>query len=376
MLARLRICSLTKINTPPDADEIEVALLGRGHGESVVIHALDGTWIVIDSLKYENRDAAPLAYLTQMGVGPEAIRVVMATHWHDDHVAGLAQVYSVATNADLVLPLAMTTQEFRAFASIAVGKDMGQLSSGLTEMSDLAAVRKSQARPAPIRAQASMQIFRERSSFGHQICLTAVSPSAADVEDFLAAISAPHIGSPLVGRLMPKNPNDISTACILSMGDENVLLGADLEVGGRPERGWQAVLTARLNSDPRASVFKIPHHGSENAHHDSVWSEMLNEEPVCILAPYNRGRGVPKKADADRIQALTSHAYITTQSPFRKYRGVSSYVEKSLESSGIRAQSLPREVGVIRLRKRISDAKWNVTNFGGAVHLSQFVARD
>ncbi|MBU2166803.1 MAG: MBL fold metallo-hydrolase [Alphaproteobacteria bacterium] len=336
---------------------------------------LDGVWIVIDSLKDENRGSAPLSYLRHMGVDLGAVALVMATHWHDDHVAGISQLYREAGNAALALPLAMTAPEFHAFASVAVGKDIGQLSSGLTEMSGLAAVRKSQARPAPIRTQAAMQVFRRQSSSGHNISLSAVSPSAADVEDFLEAVSAPIVGSPIIQRIMPKNPNDISVACLLSAGNEDILLGADLERGGRPERGWRAVTAARLPTDPKSSVFKIPHHGSENAHSEEVWQDMLEPEPICIMAPYNRGRGVPKQSDVDRIKALTPNAYVTTQSPFRKYRGVSAYIEKSIESTGFKAQSLPREVGVVRLRKQMGSPNWAVQNFGGAVHIDRFVAR-
>ena len=40
--------------------------------------------------------------------------------------------------------------------------------------------------------------------------------------------------------------------------------------------------------DVKASVFKVPHHGSENAQVDRVWCEMLQERPIAVLTPWRK----------------------------------------------------------------------------------------
>ena len=87
---------------PPNADQVEVTLLGPGYGECAVIHLGNGHWALIDScLDSDTGRPAALSYLEGMGVDPAtAVRLVLATHCHDDHVGGmgchLSEVHAAA----------------------------------------------------------------------------------------------------------------------------------------------------------------------------------------------------------------------------------------------------------------------------------------
>jgi len=74
----------------PDAQQVEVTLLGPGYGESAAIHMGNNHWAVIDSCIDSNTgQPAAIAYLENMGVDPaSAVDLIMATHWHDDHISG------------------------------------------------------------------------------------------------------------------------------------------------------------------------------------------------------------------------------------------------------------------------------------------------
>ena len=87
-------------SSPPAVDEVEVSLIGPGFGEAVVVHAGGGDWLLIDSC-VSDRPAGPasLIYLDAIGVSPSDVQVVVATHWHDDHVRGIAQVFEACENA-------------------------------------------------------------------------------------------------------------------------------------------------------------------------------------------------------------------------------------------------------------------------------------
>src|SRR5829696_3595895 len=86
---------------PPDPDEVEFSVFGRGFGESLCIHQGGGEWIVVDSCLNPNTGtAAALTYLTSIGVRVEQdVRLVVATHWDDDHVRGLADVVEACADA-------------------------------------------------------------------------------------------------------------------------------------------------------------------------------------------------------------------------------------------------------------------------------------
>jgi hypothetical protein len=73
------------------------------------------------------------------------------------------------------------------------------------------------------------------------------------------------------------------------------VLGSDLEVGTNRDTGWLAILGSNTKPTGKATVYKIPHHGSQNADLDGVWSEMLIPDPIAILTPFRRGNvSLPK----------------------------------------------------------------------------------
>ena len=77
---------------PPAANEVEISLFGRGFGEALVIHLGDNRWMLVDSLVESTGEPVGLRYLSEIGVGRERVERSVATHWHDDHGAGLARL--------------------------------------------------------------------------------------------------------------------------------------------------------------------------------------------------------------------------------------------------------------------------------------------
>src|SRR5208283_1490967 len=100
--------------TSPAVDEMEVSLFGPGYGESVVIHIGNNLWILIDScLNPRTQQPACLEYLRRLGVDIQrSVKLIVATHWHDDHVRGLGSVFRECASACLVLSQALRNSEF------------------------------------------------------------------------------------------------------------------------------------------------------------------------------------------------------------------------------------------------------------------------
>src|SRR4051812_31671316 len=82
---------------------LEVIVLGRSVGESIVVRLDDHGWLVVDSFMARRRPA-PLRYLEYVHADPEQIRFVVATHWDNDHVRGLADVLAAAPGATFMSP--------------------------------------------------------------------------------------------------------------------------------------------------------------------------------------------------------------------------------------------------------------------------------
>ena len=86
---------------PPDENEFEVVLLGPGYGESIVLHIGYGAWVIVDScINHEGKPRA-LEYLESIGVNPaQGVDLIVATHWHDDHIRGMAKLVEVCSKAN------------------------------------------------------------------------------------------------------------------------------------------------------------------------------------------------------------------------------------------------------------------------------------
>lgn len=117
-------------------------------------------WEADSCIDSETRQPAALAYFQTLGVNPaEAVRLILATHWHDDHIRGLSQVVAECRKARFCCSAALTHTEFLATVlayeqrSLPSPKDIQRIQTGtdrayITAPLKTAATRT--ARPAPV----------------------------------------------------------------------------------------------------------------------------------------------------------------------------------------------------------------------------------
>ena len=104
---------MTTETTPPEASEFELTLFGPGYGESVVLHVGDGVWVIVDSCIDDDGVARALPYLEGIGLDPaQVVVLVVATHWHDDHIRGLAKLVEACDQATFCCASALCQAEF------------------------------------------------------------------------------------------------------------------------------------------------------------------------------------------------------------------------------------------------------------------------
>ena len=117
---------------PPDSDEFELSLFGPGVGECIVIHMGGGQWLVVDScIDPQKKQPIALSYFARLGIDAAgAVSLFVVTHWHDDHMAGAAEVLDKAVSAGFVCSVALKADEFSTV--------VGQAQDLMTRDSDVA----------------------------------------------------------------------------------------------------------------------------------------------------------------------------------------------------------------------------------------------
>lgn len=280
--------------------------------------------MIVDSCLNEARkNAVALDYLNQLDVDIETqVKLVVVTHWHDDHIRGSAQIVRSAKAARFVCSAALRCTEF--FTLVCAGRkaSLVEQMSGIAEFSDIlvALDRRSDERnlagPDEWAQEGTRLYYHPMKEC--PVTVWALSPSAQTITDAKIALARllPSIG-PCPGRLPNPGPNDISTAVLVHTGTTNFLLGSDLEVGNSSSRGWRRILNSGLPElSPPSSVYKIPHHGSENADLAEVWSGLLIADPFAAATPYARGvKPLPSESDVLRLKGRTGKLYITAWPP-------------------------------------------------------------
>ena len=360
-----------KSPSPPAGDEVEVSIFGPGYGECVVVHAGYGDWLIIDSCLEETKRPAALEYLERIGVdAASAVRLVVATHWDDDHINGLADVCEASATAKFVCSAAMTSPQFKSILATWRLRSFLPGGSGVDEMD--AIVAGLQGRGA-IRASANKVLWERANPIRAEV--RALSPSeAADVAMILRFAESESAMGPISKRLPNITDNHASIVLLVVAGNTRILLGADLQVRADRNLGWFAVIDAFDSTNP-CELYKVAHHGSANADHDEIWAKLLRKEPLAILTPFVRGdTRLPTPADCKRIVDRTPHAYLTSLPRAGRFRDRDPRAERLMRRFTLKLESVPCRYGHIRLRKKVTngpDVNWGVNLSQAAIKLSE-----
>ncbi|MDP2815252.1 MAG: MBL fold metallo-hydrolase, partial [Rectinemataceae bacterium] len=294
----------------PEPSTFELSLFGCGVGESIAIHVGGGDWILIDSCQKSKNDLPmALEYLQDIGVDPaKAVKLIVITHWHDDHIKGASDIVAKCSSARVAFSSALSAPEFLKTVANYTGENyiMDRETSGVRELGRILRILVERNKNAPgsnsqpIKTQADHLLHRNGSCEVH-----AISPSPASINKAFAEIAQlwkHHAGCS--NRLTVPKPqsNHNSIAIWVRWEDRRALLGADLEITNDPTTGWTAALGCQRFPDGKASIFKIPHHGSPNGDSDDVWSELVEpKNPVVALTTFSCGATPrPTKEDIRR----------------------------------------------------------------------------
>ena len=358
--------------TPPADTEFECSLFGPRYGESSLIHYGFGRWLVIDScLSTSNRPAA-LEYLEGLGVDPEhSVRFVLASHFDDDHIRGLAEILRVSVNARFAMSSAMSQEEFQAFLKPSMALSSA-FPSGVTELAKCLKVIQSRSGKQLSSASANKTIFRDEREGRQLVKVVALAPS----DELIARTIHNLVGSQPEGprvRMTFRN-NDVSVVSHVKVGPIGLLHGADLEHRADGSMGWLGILEDPDREDVSAVLYKIAHHGSKSGDHDRIWAELMEANAPAALAPFSRGNGLPSEADKIRMLKRGNPIFSSTRVVRKRKKFADNAVQRALRDGGIKAFESNGLPGQVRFRRSIQEGRsFEVSLFGDACNLTEVV---
>jgi hypothetical protein len=295
-------------------------------------------------------------------VDPDDIALVVATHWHDDHIKGLSAVFRAASRARFVCAAALDVDEF--FTMVQTHDERaasGDYSSGVREMR--AILNELDERGAHVNfAFQDTLVARVAGA-----AIYALSPSSATCARAYR-LFRPYL-IPGTATIPRPDRNDLSVVLWIESGEQLILLGGDLEGTGDAGMGWQAIHTALVPAGRQASVFKIPHHGSAGADHPDTWRRLLDEDVPALLTPFTRlADPLPTSADRERINEATSRAFVAG-GPLGRIRRDSMVRRMIRSATVVEPRRATGPLGQVRLRAPTGSSgpeAWTETVLGPA----------
>ena len=268
-----------------DVASIDINFLELGNkytGDSTFIKAGD-TDILIDAGSRQN-SATAIANFVDTYCEDGVLEYVIATHAHQDHIAGfvgsnsdqgILKRYRIGTLIDFALTNA-TSAIYKNYVSLRDEK----VASG-----DIA------------------------HHYTANDCIQGTNGAQKTYE--LAAGITMEILDQKFYRETTSDENDYSVCAMFSQGDNNYLFTGDLEKDG------EASLVA-LNTLPEVELFKGGHHGSYTANTDTLLN-VIKPKTVCICCcagsdEYTKTAAnmFPAQAAVDRIAKHTDQVFVTT----------------------------------------------------------------
>jgi len=362
----------------PAIGELEISLFGPGYGEAIALHIGDGNWVLVDScLRPNTRTPASLQYLKDIGVDvAQSVKLIVATHWHDDHVRGISTLVEECESARLVVSTALSTTQFLKLVSLYTRR-ITDTSAGLDEFGRVFAILNSRKETGNTLYTAKLAssnriLYRGTLQLRNTttpIIVSSLSPSDASMTKAMAAFADLLPEEEPRKRLSSVSPNHASVVLWIQVGHHQILLGADMERTNDTETGWSAIVDNSMVVSGVAGVFKVAHHGALSGHESRIWTEMLSDSPMAILSPFcNGNKRLPTTDDIERISGLTPHAYITAYPGLQRHKWDNKIVRGQIEQVTRQIRNAQAGWGVIRLRQNIfeENPSWRVDLEGNA----------
>ena len=235
-------------NDAPDPDVIEVSIFGPGKGETVLVHLGRGKWIIVDSCVDQQLGTIPvIEYLRRLNVSVESdVLMILGTHAHDDHIAGISRVLDVCRDAFFACSSALTREDFLAVLEEDLQAQFSLRKSSYSEFREVHRIvdlRRQAAggqRRFLKRAVEDLPLLNLDWGDNGRSTVTSLSPSNEAVTRSLRKLATLAAAKGQPRHLAEADPNEFSVALWIESLDKVILLGADL-LKGPSGCGWAGI---------------------------------------------------------------------------------------------------------------------------------------
>ncbi len=262
---------------PPD--QLSVVVFGPGFGESIVMHAPPGEWLIVDSLvdpvasspvDPANSTNPAIRLLHEHQVEPSAL---LLTHQHEDHAAGFDALVERWASAKI----GYLSEHISPGGDRLTHPDFERsLRTGLAEHAASAVLDAWDRSP-----DRKWDLIPGSTINLGQAAVTVLGPSKRALKRATA------------GKKV--DSNTLSVPLAIDWCGTRVVFGADL-----PAAEWQQI----VKDLPRASpgdhhALKVPHHGSKAAQHELLADPPDGRERCWVLSPWKLAGGTLPRFEQD-----------------------------------------------------------------------------
>lgn len=348
----------SNLQKPPTNNEIELVVFGRGYGECIMLKYSDSDYMVIDSfINPDTKNPIAIDYLNALNIQAENIRKVVVTHWHGDHIAGISDIIKQSSkDVKIIINPIIKNDKFFDFISLSE-KQKKESTKEFIKVFDY--INDNGAKN--VQYALNDRLLYEKDNIG----IKALSPQDSEVWNYISDLNKKLFDSG-VGYDIPDN-NELSIALLLKYQEKGILLGSDLENGKNPNTCWKGIVDNY--TDVKSDIFKIPHHGSVNAHNKDVWDAMLDSFPISILTTFNKSTKLPTEEDVKRILNLSRELYVVGAAAKRN-REIERLAKKIITDISITV--IPQTIGMVRYRYNLLTKQSKLESFG---EVSQYINR-
>jgi len=350
---------------------------GGGYGESLVIHIGDNEWIVVDScIDPYTKKSLPLKYLQDNSIDLNCVKLIICTHWHDDHIMGLSDLLSMCPKALFSFARPNDSKKFLQLVCLDYKKSKLSVSNSSTvEFSNCLKIlkeRKERNDQHAIKYPSLDKLLYYKKFEDIEIEVYSLSPSELSHQLYDMEISKLITDfGPTHMKIIKQSPNDRSVVLLLKLGYHIILLGADLEVNNNPKLGW---LDITSNSEiikklDKSGYFKIPHHGSENGYHIEIWDKLIKDSPISTITPWNLGTGLPTELMLKRYNHLSQELYMSSEGKLHpKPKKRDQKITKTIKAFNNSLKEIKYQFGVVSstIDLKNKNSKWLTTCTGAA----------
>lgn len=300
----------------------DIHIFGDGSGETILLEFENNKFGIVD-FGYKNF----INWFDQhiRDRSKPIIEFLLWTHPHDDHTRYLSNLldYLIDKNLKIKSFFRFPFNKFRNLSTlidVALEQKYEIISNSpfiftgatkpkyLLELCDkISELKKQGLIVESDRIKFATELYRE-NSLQKKLSIHCIAPTEEDIDRYSEIFQNVLEKKSPTSDLYPdsNNHNIISTAINIKFGDNNIILGGDVE-----NKAWSNAMNKERGKDYTCcelSFLKAPHHGSETAYIKENWNNWGKDFHTAITT-YNKC-GLPKTQGIQNILEHTKNIYI------------------------------------------------------------------